>query len=227
MVILKYQKMPFTRDQVEDINNIVKSASEELVKDQNFTKVIAEAVAKSISETIVKTLEERFKKQQEEIEFLKSKVALLEAQNKENEQKNDALEQYTRRNSLRVFGINEQNNENLEAKMIEVFKTHLKIDIKNEYIDRIHRVGRYVNGKMRAVIIKFVSYKHRALVFKNKKLLKNSGITIKEDLTINRVKVLKAAVNKYGTKNSWTKDGKIFISENNAIKQISSLADIV
>lgn len=218
--------MPFTRDQIEDINQIVKTAANNLMSDENFIKLIAETVAKTVTATVLQAIEQKFDEQKKELDSLKDKVKSLEAQKNENEQKIDKLEQYTRRNSLRVFGIKESMNENLEDKVLQFFKNQLNEDIKMEQVDRMHRVGKFKNGGTRAIIIKFVSYQHRAIIFGRKRMLKGSGYLIKEDLTADRVKLLKSAETKFGRKNTWSKDGKIYVSANNAIKLISSFKDL-
>ncbi|KAJ4427126.1 hypothetical protein ANN_24742, partial [Periplaneta americana] len=50
-----------------------------------------------------------------------------------------------------------------------------------------------------AVIVKFVNYRKRREVFTNKKLLKNSGVTLREDLTQSRHALLKDCITRYGS----------------------------
>lgn len=219
--------MPFTRDQIEDINKIVSTCVSKLVSDENFIKLVVTTVAETVTATVLDTLNQRNENHNEDVETLKKNIKRLEDKNKDAEHNIDNLEQYTRRNSLRIFGIKEDHNENLDDKVLLLFKNVLKEEsIKVENLDRIHRVGKYQNGAVRAVIVKFVSYRQRDVIFRKKKLLKGSGVTIKEDLTSARVKLLKLAEQKFGFKNTWTRDGKIYVSSNNQIKMISSFEDI-
>nr|CAI5862648.1 unnamed protein product [Callosobruchus analis]CAI5865949.1 unnamed protein product [Callosobruchus analis] len=48
------------------------------------------------------------------------------------------------------------------------------------------------------------------LVYNKKKMLKGTRMVIKEDLTARRLKIVKTASDKYGFKNVWTVNGKIF-----------------
>lgn len=88
------------------------------------------------------------------------------------------LEQYIRRNNLRMFGMEEVKQENCENRVLtEIIQAKLGIRLPEYAIERAHRVGRY-GSKKRPIIIKFANYKFRDVVFKNKKLLKGSGIVI-------------------------------------------------
>ena len=100
------------------------------------------------------------------------------------------LEQYTRRNSIRVHGIPEESDkENCEDIVLNFFKEQMNMDIPLADIDRTHRVGKVTpekritrqSGKTlpRAIIVKFVSYRTRRLVFSKKKDLKGSRHTIR------------------------------------------------
>jgi hypothetical protein len=95
----------------------------------------------------------------------------------------------------------------------------LKVDIDSEDIDRSHRLGpiktngtldeRSPKPKPRPIIVKFVSYAKRNLVFTNKKELKKTGKTITESLTKRRMDLLRAASANERVKTAWTTDGKV------------------
>nr|CAI5825949.1 unnamed protein product [Callosobruchus analis] len=46
-------------------------------------------------------------------------------------------------------------------------------------------------------------------VYSNKKKLKGKRITVREDLTLARMKMVKEKLAVYGKQNVWTQDGKI------------------
>ena len=52
--------------------------------------------------------------------------------------------------------------------------------------------------KPRVIIVKFTRYKDRHLVFRNKRLLKGSGISVTESLTLKRMEYLKKAREQHG-----------------------------
>ena len=66
--------------------------------------------------------------------------------------------QYSRKNSIRIFGIEEQTNEKLTETICKFSKQKLNIDLQPHFIDRCHRVGNYRNRN--AILVKFVSCKH-------------------------------------------------------------------
>lgn len=148
------------------------------------------------------------------------------------ERKCDELEQYTRRNSLRIYGIVETGTEDTSNLLIKFFAEKMKINISLSHIDRAHRIGAKAakgansNNKPRPIIAKFVSYQTRATIFNNKRVLKNTGYTIKEDLTQARHQLLTLAVKKFGVRNVWTLDGRIIVLCNNKKAVINHQDDI-
>ena len=63
---------------------------------------------------------------------------------------------------------------------------------------------------MKPVVIKFVRYNDRKKVFSSKKLLKDSGVSIAENLTAFLMKKITNARETLGFRNVWTVDGRIF-----------------
>ena len=73
---------------------------------------------------------------------------------------NDRLQQYSRRESVRIFGIRQADGETaeqVEQKVLAVFK-EAGADIKEEDIAAVHRVGKVGRGP-RPILVKFVSHK--------------------------------------------------------------------
>ena len=98
---------------------------------------------------------------------------------------------------------------------MEVIETKMDIKITDNDIDRTHRIGKTKsNGKSKPVIIKFVRYNDRKKIFSSKKLLKDSRLSITENLTAFRMKKLTSAREIFGFRNVWTVDGMIYYSEN-------------
>lgn len=128
----------------------------------------------------------------------------------------EAVEQYTRRNNLRVFGIPEEKGENTDQILMRIFEQKLGVAISFADIEKSHRLGKTpaVRDKGRPIIVRFASYRTRATVFSNKKKLKGSGITVREDLTKVRIDLLQKVQKAFGTRQVWTVDGKIFWVEN-------------
>ena len=73
--------------------------------------------------------------------------------------------------------IEEESNENTDQRVIEVLCESMGETISIQDIDRTNRLpGKKPNGKSRLVIIKFVRYITRNLIFKNKKNLRDQEL---------------------------------------------------
>ncbi|RZF41910.1 hypothetical protein LSTR_LSTR005678 [Laodelphax striatellus] len=131
--------------------------------------------------------------------------------------------QYGRRHSLRIFGVPEKANEDTDVEAMKYFKEKLGIDVQLEEINRSHRVGKPQppakdssgRPRPRPIIIRFLSYRTRRRIFEAKSALKGTNITIREDLTKHRLRILNAAVDRFGVKSVWSVDGRIKIATNN------------
>lgn len=175
---------------------------------------------------LIKTIEQKLETQiVEKFADYNKKINLLEEQlsaaKKDALQRSDDLEQYTRLNSLRIFGVPENKGESTDEVVIKLCKDKLGLDITPAEIDCSHRLpGKESNH--RPIIVKFVRRCTKKLVFNKKKLLKGLKIVIKEDLTNQRAQLLKKAADKYGFKNTWSYDGKILAKVGNNIIRITS-----
>ena len=126
--------------------------------------VISKEIALEVGKQI-KVLKEDLAKKDTEIKNLKTRCDDLE-------KRNDALEQYTRENSLRFAGLEEIDNENPTETVIQACNSLLKVKppIEAGDIDNAHRLG---EGTPRALIVKFTNFRARRRVFEAKRNLKN------------------------------------------------------
>ena len=94
----------------------------------------------------------------------------------------DDIEQYSRRNCLIFNGIQEQeeSHENTDLIMVDICRKNLGVNLSRGDLDRTHRLGRKRSStdKPRPIIVKFVNYHDRDDVFKSKRKLKGSSISI-------------------------------------------------
>ena len=100
------------------------------------------------------------------IETLQKKVDAIELQQ-------DELEQYSRRNSVRLSGLTEEADEDV-VKGVLVTLNHVMcitppIDISE--IDRLHRVGKPEANRTRPVLIKFATYRSKRRVLEKRRFL--------------------------------------------------------
>lgn len=138
----------------------------------------------------------------------------------------NSLEQYTRRNNIRIFGVAEQRDENTDQLVSQVAEK-LGVRVAPTDIDRSHRVGpppsqdhayadalRSTSGKSkhkaRPIIVKFTSYKIKKAIMNERRKLKGSKTVIAEDLTKSNARLLTAAYTNRNTTAAWSIDGRIF-----------------
>lgn len=120
------------------------------------------------------------------------------------------LEQYSRRNCLRISGVKEETNEECSHLVQNIACQNLGIDLSPADIDRAHRLGPQRNdGKARQIIVKFTSYDARSRLIHARRKLKGTSIVIREDLTKqNQALLLEVKKNKH-VKSVWSNDGKV------------------
>ena len=125
---------------------------------------------------------------------------------------NDRLEQFSRRETIKVVGLKEEEGEDTEQKVLEIFKA-VGADITPADVSVVHRTGDR-KRKGRPILVRFVSRKKRKEVMKKKKILKDkreyAGVYVFDDLTTLRAKMLYYLKKKVPVvENAWTIDGRI------------------
>ena len=80
---------------------------------------------------------------------------------------NDALEQYTRRNSLRISGLKELQDENPLQVILTFCNSRLRVkpEVTINDIDRVHRIGKPDQKVDRKLLVKFATYRVRQRVY--------------------------------------------------------------
>lgn len=125
----------------------------------------------------------------------------------------DRLEQYSRRENVRVFGLPEgPGKEDTSAEVVKL-ASDMGLHLKKEDISVSHRLPGRGKGPQ-PVIVKFVRRSTKVDMLRAKKKLKHvdgrSKVFVEEDLTPLRSKMLKAVRQDAATKSAWSIDGKIF-----------------
>ena len=141
-------------------------------------------------------VEKVVKKQKEEFD---ETVIKLQEQITMLEQEKDDLEQYGRRVCVRIDDVPVESEETAESVFEKVgkFLGEACPDVPVSCIDRAHRIGSeyksYRNKKKCcSIIVRFMSFRHRTMFYRNRKRLKD--VRIKLDLTKRRYKILKDAI---------------------------------
>ena len=93
-----------------------------------------------------------------------------------------------------MHGLEEESNGNTNQRVLDVLSQSMGETIYIQDIDQTHRLPRKTPGeKSRPVIVKFLRYNTRDLIYKNKKKLKGSRISITENVTAKRITILQRA----------------------------------
>ena len=113
--------------------------------------------------------------------------------------------------------------------MLLLFNEKLGVDVHIKDIDRTHRIGRQKKKNKdgpRLIIVKFSNYNARQKVFQARRKLKGTQITIVENLTSKQVAILSKARNKFGVRNVWSLDERIFALVEGVRTRIESIEQI-
>ena len=135
------------------------------------------------------------KKQKEEF---KSAIDALQERVTNLEHTHDDLEQYGRRLSVHVEDIPVATDETADnvLEKVEIILKEACPNLSGYVIDRAHGIGSNykcfkINNTCRSVIVRFNSFKHRTLFYRNRNKLK--GVRTKLDLTKKIYNVLRSA----------------------------------
>lgn len=182
------------------------SDSEDMGIDDKLNKILQQ-----VSETgeQIKVLSSKFDGLFEKYNSLETQTAKNTVQLLTVHSKVDSLEQYSKRNNLRFFGVPESADEDTGEITLRTIREKMSIGINMGDIEDAYRIGTPNNEGPRTIFVKFATYGVRQQVYKKRTSLGGTRITVREDLTRTRVEVLKFAVDKFGRNNVWTMDGRI------------------
>jgi hypothetical protein len=217
-----------------DISRQIEEAVKRCFRDDDFASTLLEKLGDHLGRALAIDLQDTINDLKAECTSLRQELDSckdeIRAMKREFSTKIDDQEQYTRRANLRVYGVPEGRSEDTNEIVIKLVKEKLNVQITRQDVDRSHRLGKPpIDGKKnspRPIIVRFTSYAARSSVFKEKRRLKGSGVTIREDLTPKRREVLRKAVDVFGLRNAWSLDGKIFFVKDGRTVQATRLEEI-
>ena len=134
--------------------------------------------------------------------------------------RSNELEQYSRRNNIRIWGIPEaEGGEDAQAtidRVVMVLNEKLGAKLRSYLydIDIAHRIGKKKKNKKsgRCIIVKFLSRMSGIKCLKDRKTrLKGTNIFIQEDLTNLNYSVYMAARSNDEVQKCWTIDGAVYV----------------
>ena len=240
----------------------------EILESTDFKEFITNTVRSAVREEL-KELKDSIEKLTVQVDKNESRILTLEIQNDDKtvkienlekslkqqnslitnlQNKSNDSEQYSRRNCLRLFGVEEKVGESTDDIVMSIAKVKLGVNLNMGDIDRCHRTGppakdrnpshddpapgttpasisastpasswaakvssssRKRTAHHRPIIIKFATYRMRQAVLKARRRLKESGLTIVEDLTKTNYDILKKARTSSRVTSVWSQDGRI------------------
>ncbi|XP_072179222.1 uncharacterized protein [Diadema setosum] len=204
---------------------LVCSVIKELLKNGDYIEMLDAAISKAVDKAFVK-LDDRIEALEGQMHDLQTdcdnkahQIAVLKKEMSKQADRIDTLvqaqwdmEQYSRRNCIRIFGVREREGESTDDILCDISKKDLGLAINPEKdIDRSHRTGRKKadTAAPRPIIVKLTSYRKRQEILKRRRHLKGSGVSIHEDLTKRNVDLLRKASQHAKVKAAWSSDGRI------------------
>lgn len=212
-------------------------------------------MVKTIVDGVLQGINAKVSALENENASLKSRVCELETKLRNADSRQDRLEQYSRRNCLRLSGVTEADGESTDKLVMELASA-IGSGLSLDEVDRCHRLGKpppkevsfsdivsgitvaensgakSVRTKPRDIIIKFVSYRARNKMYSCKSKLKNTGykgVFLNEDLTKSRSQLYyqsRVLAQRKLINSTWTSDGTIIIkSHANRYYRIESEKD--
>ena len=104
------------------------------------------------------------------------------------EERCDELEQYSRRNTVRIRGLA---NEGTDGLVKDLAARKLEVEIGNSYVVRSHRVGKRPVDRLkpRDIIVRFTTHNLKTSVMRNARKLKQTNLFINEIMTKSRATI--------------------------------------
>ena len=189
-----------------------KKLTEKLTEIQH--NIIFEVSAKIDAETAsfkakYEELEKENKSLKEEISMLKKIQSDHKGQTDDIQRKLIVNEQYSRRKSIRIFGVPEEEGESCHSIVQDIVKKNLKKDISpKEDIISTHRITSNITP--RPIIVGFTTHDMKMEVMKRRKMLKGSNVVIAEDLCIELHQTLKNLRQHPDIQQTWSWDSKLY-----------------
>ena len=159
---LEEQLLKDSNPAVSTMEGSIKDSLREALRDPEIHQMLASVFQQSLKEEI-SSLRQTIREKDDIINDLTNRL--------------DALEQYTRRNSVRITGIPETSGQEKEDTDTVVMKVGeaLGLEIKPEMIDRSHRIGKPGMQPCRPIIVKFASYRYKSVLMRARRGLKNKS----------------------------------------------------
>lgn len=232
--INQIQQCMLTLSTKEDIRTLREEVRGEMGKMNHEIKLMSDKVERrcdeleercSELEDWVEKAERETKEQKKENDRLKNDMRKMKSDLETVHRDMNDIEQYSRRNNVRVFNLKEEEKETVEElsqKVCKLFSEIIQQKITPEDFEACHRLRSKEKGengekngeekitKARQVLVKLKDRKIRDRIMLNKKNLKGRGVSVGEDLTAKNAKLSTEAFKHSATLASWTMNGQVF-----------------
>lgn len=113
-----------------------------------------------------------------------SRISKLERVNSDLLKKIDQMDNNSRKNNIIVFGLPESTDSNINVydEFISFVEDKLDVYVSSDELSNAYRIGKNPGNK-RPLFVQFTRYKHKVEIMKNVNKLKNTSISISDDLT--------------------------------------------
>ena len=191
------------------------SDSEEEVIMENFDKTM-EKYFHEFKDRIRAQLKSALSKMTARMEELEKRITALESERADRD--NEMLKvksvqnrqaQYIKKDHCRMFGVAENKGEDCRKLVCEILSKKVNVPIIPEDISVAHRVKKSKRQTHRPIIIRFKDRTQRFEILKQRKRLKNSGISIAEDITLDNLNLIREAENSGYFESVWFWNGKV------------------
>lgn len=226
----------------EAINQIRLTVVDEMIKSNNELKDMVTQQSETINaqKAVIKDQKKLLAEKAERIENLEFNVDYLMAEVDSMKIQMNNLEQYGRRNSIRINNLKVPaplaDELDLTKHVVSFLNKRILHDTKPldlRDVERCHFVGKAVLGRSQQIIVKFSHYQDKKRVFSGKSRLKGNPakIFLTEDLTSVNHSVVKSLLpmKKNDSIDSfWTSNGQIYVKKDPTSRpvKVSSIDDL-
>ncbi|KAK7467777.1 hypothetical protein BaRGS_00037014 [Batillaria attramentaria] len=195
------------------------SKSEHDLRDE-LEKVNGSLTQLQIENTRLRKTVEKYREEQVN---LQSKIDSLKGIVKAQDLRMHDLEQYGRRNNIKIYGLAEGSKSETAVETGVVVRKFcregLGVTVAETDID--HRLGARQRDRHRSIIVKFVRREVKQEVVRQRRKLKQSGIVVTDDLTPRHQQLLRNMKEVVSRDNCWSAEGSVFVKLGGQVKKVN------
>jgi len=207
----------------EEFNRIVHDLNEHISQLEERIICVEGTVNQEASETFAES---------PQITELNNKIDAITRENRKLSVWANEVDQYGRRNHIRILGLKVKKDDDCRQVVSDFVRDSLKVPITNDDIEAAHIIPVRNSGQPSSssamsqhssskkptgstVIVRFQRREARDKVIRQRRLLKDSGITVVEDLSHLNLEVINRLKRSPQVKQTWSWNGHIFASLKN------------